>query len=62
MNLWLILLCVSLIANIILTWRLTFARERIDDLEALVWVQDEIVTAYREKFGDIKIDLSSKKE
>lgn len=62
MKLWLILLCVSLIVNIILSWRLTFARERIEDIEVLVWVQDEIITAYREKFGDIKIDLSSKKE
>lgn len=58
MNLTLILaILICLVCTIMIFWNRAQART-IDEYETLIWVQDEIITQYREKYGDMIIDLS----
>ena len=53
---------VSLLLNIFLIWKVQSKEEDLEALAFLIDLQDEIVTQYRQKFGDIKIEISQKKE
>ncbi len=53
---------VSLALNIAFIWTIQRKKEDIEALAFFIELQDKIVTEYREKFGDIKIDFSEKKE
>ena len=53
---------ISLALNIAFIWMIQRKKEDIEALAFFIELQDQIVTEYREKFGDIKIDFSEKKE